>query len=216
MMGVRRLKLPDSKPRKGLIEVKFTAPFDPFDVNAGDIRFVSRSVATKLHDVWKVIEEPVIPEPKAEATAESSKKKSVITVRVKDKTLMKKFGLGWYPNSEHLIDITIAEPYIRDNVLEVVSDGGESILHPPTPEDAYVPTQPKPWEHATPKMQYHDPRKGLSWYVSHPSWNNQPFFVAINCIMLAYQCSVEDANDALSEWNKNNEITVSGGLVSWQ
>ena len=207
------MNLPSSTPRKNTVKVVFTKDFQPYEVKAGDVRYVAKSVADRLYHKWQVIEQYTVPEVKTEVSAQTPK---LLTVEVKDKSFMKQYGSDWYPHSQHVVEPKFYEEH-KEN-LDLVSDNGTqngTNLYPPTSEYADLPTQPKPWEHATPVLEKHNPYDGLPWYKSHPQWNGQPVYVAINAINIAYQCGIEESNNVLVEWVQKGELENKNGKISW-
>ena len=211
------MNLPSSTPRKNTVKVVFTKDFQPYMVKAGEVRYVAKSVADRLYNKWQVIEQYTVPEVKKEVSAHiPARTPKLLTVEVKDKSFMKSLGSDWYPHSQHLVEPKFYEEH-KEN-LDLVSDNGTqngTNLHPHTSEDTDIPTQPKPWESATPKYQYHNPVDGLAWYKSHPTWNGQSVNVAVNSIKLAFQCEIEECHAALINWIKIGEIENKNGKISW-
>ena len=211
------MNLPSSTPRKNAVKVVFTKDFQPYEVKTGDVRYVAKSVADRLYNKWQVIEKYTIPEVKKEVSAHiPAHTPKLLTVEVKDKSFMKQFGSDWYPHSQHIVEPKFYEEH-KEN-LDLVSDNGTqngTNLHPHTSEYADLPTQPKPWEHATPVLEKHNPYDGLPWYKSHLHWNGQPVYVAINAINIAYQCGIEESNNVLVEWVQKGELENKNGKISW-
>ena len=211
------MNLPSSTPRKNSVKVVFTKDFQPYEVQAGDVRYVVKSVAERLYHKWQAIEKYELPEVNKGVSAHiPAHTPKLLTVEVKDKSFMKQFGSDWYPHSQHIVEPKFYEEH-KEN-LDLVSDNGTqngTNLHPHTSEYADLPTQPKPWEHATPVLEKHNPYDGLPWYKSHPQWNGQPVYVAINAINIAYQCGTEESNNVLVEWIKQCEIENKNGKISW-
>ena len=211
------MNLPSSTPRKNTVKVVFTKDFQPYMVKAGEVRYVAKSVADRLYNKWQVIEQYTVPEVKKEVSAHiPARTPKLLTVEVKDKSFMKSLGSDWYPHSQHLVEPKFYEEH-KEN-LDLVSDNGTqngTNLHPHTSEDTDIPTQPKPWEHATPVVEKHDPYGGLVWFKSHPDWNGRPVYVAVNSINLAFQCGVEESNNVLIDWIKRGDIENKDGKISW-
>ena len=211
------MNLPSSTPRKNTVKVVFTKDFQPYMVKAGEVRYVAKSVADRLYNKWQVIEKYELPEVKKEVSAHiPAQTPKLLVVEANDKTFMKQFGSDWYPHSQHLVEPSFYEKFKEH--LYLVSDNGTqngTNLHPPTSEYADLPTQPKPWEHAIPVLEKHNPYDGLPWYKSHPQWNGQPVYVAINAINIAYQCGIEESNNVLVEWVQKGELENKNGKISW-
>ena len=211
------MNLPSSTPRKNTIKVTFVKDFLPYEVKAGDVRYVVKSVAERLYHKWQAIEKYELPEVNKGVSAHiPAHTPKLLTVEVKDKSFMKQFGSDWYPHSQHIVEPKFYEEH-KEN-LDLVSDNGTqngTNLHPHTSEDTDIPTQPKPWEHATPVVEKHDPYGGLVWFKSHPDWNGRPVYVAVNSINLAFQCGVEESNNVLIDWIKRGDIENKDGKISW-
>ena len=211
------MNLPSSTPRKNTVKVVFTKDFEPYAVKTGEVRYVAKSVADRLYHKWQAIAKYELPEVNKEVSAHiPAQTPKLLVVEANDKTFMKQFGSDWYPHSQHLVEPSFYEKFKEH--LYLVSDNGTqngTNLHPPTSEYADLPTQPKPWEHAIPVLEKHNPYDGLPWYKSHPQWNGQPVYVAINAINIAYQCGIEESNNVLVEWVQKGELENKNGKISW-
>ena len=132
------MSLPPSTPRKNTIKVTFVKDFLPYEVKAGEVRYVAKSVADRLYHKWQAIAKYELPEVNKEVSAHiPAQTPKLLMVEVKDKSFMKQLGSEWYPHSQHLVDPKFYEDH-KEN-LDLMSDNGTqngTNLHPHTSEYA--------------------------------------------------------------------------------
>lgn len=150
------------------ITVTFNQDFKPYGIKKGASREVSESVAHKLLEVHKVIDDPFHVMPKT------------VSVRLLEK--VKKYGPGWYPYSEHLVSGEIARELI-DSGLAQLSD--EPVEHTDYSDDEHFNLHSS-FCHDHPNIE------GIAYWLNSPhSFENEN--QKINAISVAVQCDRKQA-----------------------
>jgi len=167
----------------GVVKVRITKDMDQFNLHSGDIVQMTEMQFRKFAEKYECVEK-----------IESGSVMIRILPNGNYKELMRKFGSGYYPNSEHLVDRNLLGSF-PEGSYELIGQQDEPQRPAPKPETSYT--------------------QWVEWFKSHPDWNGLKYPVAVTAISLAFQTSEQKSREILAEWS-NYGINVENDIVKWK
>lgn len=162
------------------IKVTFSEDFKSYGIKKGATREVSEAVARKLYEIYGVIDDPFNQWP------------PIVSIRLLTK--LNQYGVGWYPNSEHLVAGKIAKELVEQGLAERIDDANIQ-------SESYQYDGTESGDHFALHSSFcreHPNIEGIAYWLNSPhNFENED--QKINAIAIAVQCPRSQAEKIYNE-----------------